>query len=517
MLPGKKYTTDEILRILWHRKFVILVPFLVASVSTAIVAHKLPKRYRSETVILVVPQRVPEEYVRSTVTTRIEDRLTSLRSQILSRSRLERIVQDFNLYPEMRREAVMEDVIESMRNDVDVKVERGDAFRISYISANPNSAQKVTERLASLFIEENLRDRAVQAEGTNQFLDSQLEEARRRLLEQEKKLEEYQRRFSGQLPTQVQGNLQAIQSAQLQLQSVTESLNRDRDRRLILERQIGDLQTAIDPVPLVTPAGAEPPAASTAQLLEAARARLRMLELRFTPEHPDVKAAKSAIRDLDAKLQAEAAQRSDAPRPTNPAEAARQMRLRDLTAEMKNLDTQIEAKREQERQLTASIASYQGRVDAVPTRQAELTELTRDYDTLQKTYSSLLSKREESKVAANLERNQSGEQFKVLDPARVPERPASPDVLKIDLAGMMLGLMIGVGLVGLLEYRDTTFKTEAEIRQLLQLPVLALIPMMASERERRTRRRRLRLLSLGAAVVVVSSVVALVLWKVQLG
>jgi polysaccharide chain length determinant protein (PEP-CTERM system associated) len=521
VLPGKKYSPEDILRIAWHRKWVILVPFVVAAISTAAISHRLPKKYRSETVILVIPQRVPENYVRPTVTTRIEDRLTTLREQILSRSRLERIVQDFDLYPETRKQMVMEDVIVAMRNDIDVKVERGDAFRVSYVSSDPRTAQKVTERLASLFIEENLRDRELQAEGTNQFLDSQLEEARRNLLEHEKKLESYQRQYAGQLPNQVQANMQAIQSAQMQLQSLTESINRDTDRRLMLERQIADLQAApADSVP-VLPAGSELPAgASAAQQLEAAEARLHALESRLKPEHPDVKALKSVIRDLEAKAAAEAARQpapQSGPRPASAAELIRQNRLRDLTAELKNLDNQLTAKRQHEKQLTDVIASYQSKIDAVPTREAELTELTRDYATLQTAYTTLLARREDSKVAANLERNQRGEQFKVLDPARIPERPASPQVMKINVMGAGLGLMLGLGIVALLEYRDTSFKTEEDVKQLLQLPVLALIPMMASERERRNRKRRLKLLSLGAAVVVLSSAVVLVLWKLQIG
>jgi uncharacterized protein involved in exopolysaccharide biosynthesis len=287
----------------------------------------------------------------------------------------------------------------------------------------------------------------------------------------------------------------------------------------VLERQIADLQVAPDPTPLVT-TNADAQGGTTAQQLEAAQTRLRVLEVRLKPEHPDVKALKGLIHDLEVKLQSETSRTAavEAPRPTMSAsEALRQNKLRDLNAEMRGIDVQLERKQAQERQLTETVASYQGKVNAAPTREAELTALTRDYATLQSTYTSLLAKREESKVAANLERNQIGEQFKVLDPARVPERPASPDVLKINLAGAALGLAIGLAIVGLLEYRDTTFKSEQEIRQLLQLPVLALIPMMASDRERRARRRRLMLLSVGAAVLVLSSAVAFVLWKVQVG
>lgn len=521
MLPGKKYTPEEIARIAWRGKWLILIPFLVVTMSAVVMSHRLPKRYRSETVIMVIPQGVPESFVRSTITTRIEDRLNSLREQILSRSRLERIIRDFDLYADLRKVTVMEEIVERMRNDIDVKVERGDAFRISYLSDRPRAAQQVTERLASLFIEENLRDREVQADSTNQFLDSQLEEARRRLQEHERKLAAYEKTYAGQLPTQVQGNLQGIQNAQLQYQALTESINRDQDRKLLLERQISDLQNpATDATVSVTVAAAVPAIATVADQLKAAQDRLQLLELHLKPEHPDVKAAKTVIRDLAAKVEAQPvtpppSNAGSPARPVSAAERAREARLHELRAELNNLDTQLAGKRRTEAQLNATIASYQAKIDAVPSRAAELTELTRDYATEQNAYTSLLAKRQDSKISANLERNQRGEQFRVLDAARVPERPASPNVMKINVVGALLGLALGLGIVALLEYLDSTFKTENEIRRVLDLPVLALVPMMASEQEQRARRARLKLVALAASLVLLSGAVAVVLWKLQ--
>src|SRR3954466_3612742 len=232
MLPGKAYRPEDVLLILRRRIWLLLVPFAIISAAVAAWSSKLPDRYRSETVVLVVPQQVPESYVKSTVTTRIEDRLQSLTQQIMSRTRLERIIQDFNLYQEKRKTGIMEDVVKQMRRDITVQIVRGDAFRITYIGDNPRTVMKVTEKLASLFIEESLRDRETLAEGTNQFLEAQLEDARRRLIDHEKKLEEYRRQYAGQLPTQVESNLQVLQNLQTQVQSLAESINRDSERRL---------------------------------------------------------------------------------------------------------------------------------------------------------------------------------------------------------------------------------------------------------------------------------------------
>ena len=244
MIPGKQYTPEIVLQIAWRHKWRIVVPFVVIATAASLITYRLPNRYRSDTLILVVPQRVPESYVRSTVTTRIEDRLQSISQQILSRTRLERIIQDFNLYADRRKTDLMEDIVERMRKDIDLEVVKGDAFRVSFTASDPRTAMRVTERLASFFIDESLRDREVLAEGTNQFLESQLEDARRQLIENEKKLEEYRRKHDGQLPTQLDANMQGVHNTEMQLQALLDSLNRDRDRRLVLERLVADNSSA---------------------------------------------------------------------------------------------------------------------------------------------------------------------------------------------------------------------------------------------------------------------------------
>src|SRR6478672_4915641 len=206
------------------------------------ISLRIPNEYRSETLILVIPQRVPESYVHSTVTMRIEDRLRSIQQEILSRSRLEKIIDEFNLYPQLRQMKPLETIVEQMRTNIIVETVRDDAFKVSFTDPVPRTAMIVTDRLASMFIDENSRDRSVMADSTNQFLESQLADARQRLLSHERKLEEFRNRNAGELPSQLQTNLQVIQSTNGQLQALSESVNRDRDRRLVLERSIADVQ-----------------------------------------------------------------------------------------------------------------------------------------------------------------------------------------------------------------------------------------------------------------------------------
>jgi polysaccharide chain length determinant protein (PEP-CTERM system associated) len=522
MLPGKKYAPEDVVRVVKRRFWLLALPFAVIAAATAVFARLLPDSYRSDTLILVVPQRVPESYVKSTVTTRIEDRLQAISQQILSRTRLERVIQDFDLYAEQRRSGIMEDIVQKMRDDIEVQVVKGDAFRVSYVGGNPRTVMKVTERLSSLFIEESLRDREVLAEGTNQFLEAQLEDSKRRLVESEKKLEAYKRQHAGQLPTQVDSNLQAIQNYQTQIQVVVDSLGRDRDARETLERQIADLEALAalpppppppQPVPQIV---RNPGERTAAEELEAARNVLAVYETTKKPDHPDIGIARRAVRDLEKKAAAEAArlekerEKEEAEakaaaaerRGPTPAEFARERQMNEARARIASIDRRLEEGQAQLTKLRAVVAGYQARLEAVPTRESEMIELMRDYDTLQKNYQSLLAKKEDSKIAANLERRQIGEQFKLLDPARLPERPFSPNRQLINMAGLLGGLLFGVVLVGLLEYRDSTFKTDDDVMSVLALPVLAVVPLMESKVDRKVHRRRKFLIGAGLGTTV---------------
>ena len=512
MLPGKVYTPGAVLEAIWRHKWLVVLPFVIVAAGVAWYSSRLPNLYRSETLIMVVPQRIPDTYVRSTVSARIEDRLRSIGEQILSRSRLEQVILEFDLYVPHRSRLPMEAVVQIMRRQIVVEPVRGDMFRIAYVAEDPEVPVRVVTRLADMFIEENQRDRTVIAEDTNRFLESQLAEAKTRLVGHERKLEDYRLRHSGELPSQFQSNLQMIQATQVQLQTLIESLSHDRDRRLALQAALADAErgTMFSADPRLGSAPATQDGTAPDAQLEAARAELRDLEARLTEKHPDVAAKRREVEALEERLGAR-----PAVAPGTDANAARvsaqRNRVLQITAEIEKLDHQLGAKEQEEARLNGVIADYRRKVEAVPSRETEITELMRDYDTLRGTYTSLLGKQQDSTIAANLERRQIGEQFKVLDPARVAERPFSPNRLRINFIGVLAGLFLGIGLVALVEYRDTTLRTEDDVLLVLSLPVLAVIPFMESPMEQRRRHLKIVVTSLAGVAALGMTVVMLAL------
>jgi polysaccharide chain length determinant protein (PEP-CTERM system associated) len=450
------------------------------------------------------------------------------------------LIVEMGLYQDERERRPMQDVVELMRSNINVDTvassapRRGaDAFYVRFSYPDRELATRVTSRLGGLFIDMNARDRGDLAEATDEFLQSQLAETRRSLEDQERKLEEFRQRNSGRLPTQLSFNMQAIQSTQLAVQALVESLARDRDRKLMLERLYNDAQIE-PPIPVVVAPPVQPSIGQTdptpssglpaEQQLAAARDGLARLELRLKPEHPDIARAKRLIEELERRAAPEAENGATTTPDGEPAppvaptaeQIARADRLRQMRAEIESLDRQVRFKEAEEQRQRELLATYQRRIEEIPGVESEWTALTRDYDTQQAAYKDLLTKSEQSKVAMELERRQIGEQFKVLDPARPPVRPTGVRRLQVNGAGVALGLVLGLALAALLEYRDRTFKRADDIREVIKLPVLAEIPYLATVLDRQLARRTTMLRSAFAVALIgvgCYGVYALQLWK----
>ena len=541
MLPGQELTFDSVLKLLRRRRWLLIVPAYLGVMGGLLYSRSQPSLYRSDAVIQVVPQRVPEAYVSATVTERVEDRLRALAQQVLSRTQLEKLITDFDLFPEERRKYPLEDVVVLMTKRVLIeplataqtsrREAQSEAFRVSFDYRDPATAQKVVEKLASFFIDTNAQERGNQAQATTLFLENQLSDARNRLQEQERKVAAFRERNSGRLPTQMQTNMQAIQNTQMALQAMVESLARDRDRKLMLERlyaeAVADLEASLasggsSPAAAGAAPGALPANATPQQRLEAMRILLAQLETRYSSTHPDVVRTRRLIGDLEKQVAAEQAQRPVSPDsaqagpPASPEEARKRDTLREMRAQIESLERQVTFKEGEEKRLRAQVGEYQARLEAVPGIESEWIALTRDYDTLQATYRDLLAKSENSKMAENLENRAIGEQFRILDPARVPLKPNSPNRVQINLIGTLAGLGLGVVLLGLSWFKDTTMRSESELLAAIDVPVLVVLPYVTTDEDaaRQKRRRALILAAVAATLIVTVGLIwVLRLWK----
>jgi polysaccharide chain length determinant protein (PEP-CTERM system associated) len=512
MLPNKKYAPADLIRLGKTRGPIVVCLAALGLLIALGFSSQMPNVYQAETLIQIVPQSVPKEYVASTVTIKTEDRLDALSSQVQSRTQLERIIQELNLYQKERGVKPMQDVVEQMRPGISIEPVRPnraapvDAFYLRFKYEDPVMAARVTERLGMLYIDYNTRERGALAKGTNDFLESKLSEARSRLDEADRKLQAFRERHSGRLPSQLQSNMQAIQSTQMQRQALVESLARDRDRKIMLERLYNDA--------LAEPAVVQPstnpstvPTMAPRQQLELAKGSLAILETKLKEGHPDLRRARRHVADLEKQVAAlpPGTMAASVTAGATPEEAQRLQRISSLRAEIESLDRQVVFKETEEVRLGRVIGDYQSRIEAVPGVESEYLALTRDYDTMQSSFKDLLTKSESARVAEDLETRQIGEQFRVLDAPRVPYRAISPQRSIISGAGLAGGLLLGLLIVGLMELRDGSLKSVQDVAQVLKLPVIAVVPSVLLAEDRRLIRRRRLMLSVAALVLTVAS------------
>jgi polysaccharide chain length determinant protein (PEP-CTERM system associated) len=525
MLPGKSYTPADYAAMAFRWRWVIIAPFLVGGYLALIVSSRMIDTYDSDMLIQVVPQRIPSSFVQSTVQMRTVDRLSALTEQIMSRTELERLITELDLYKEERARLPMQDVVERMRSQLRVDpVIKGygldrdaDSFYVRFSYPDPVMSRRVTERLGSLFINVNAQDRGELAQATQAFLESALAESKDQLEKTEARLRGFREKNAGRLPTELAYNMQAMQNAQIRVQGLVESMARDRDRRLILDQTYKDVQAEIDATPAVsqTARTGDPdvPAGTTSQQLAVAKQTLVGFELRLKPEHPDVVRTKGLIAKLEAQLAAETKAAEEArltageeavePVAADPREVARRARLRQLALEIENLDRDIARKERDEQTIRQSLEDVQRRIEQVPGLESEWIALTRDYDTQFGKYKELLNKSENAQLASSLEERQIGEQFKILDPARTPSRPSGAIRLQVNAIGAGIGLAVGLLLAAFLELRDRTFRLAHDIVEVLKLPVIALVPevISAADQQRNRMRKGLAVATAWALVV----------------
>lgn len=428
--------------------------------------QRLPKIYQASTLILVEPQKIPVNYVKPIVTTPIDSRVKIIHQQVSSRSRLEKIIKDLDLYPEMRARSSMEDVVARVARSVRVEVRGNSTFKVYYEDQNPVVAARVANAVAEQFINENVAARKAEARGTTTFLEQQLLEKKQELERQEALITEFNRRNMESLPGQQNANFQMLEGLRARLQTTIDSVSKEQDRKILLESQLADLPTS--GVTNVVSAAVD---------LDQKRQRLIDLRSQYTEQHPEVALLKRQIAELEDQLTRQAAEKDPNEKAPPPAAmSAREQQLRSQIAEVGLRIRDLNRERDRVEQL---IGQYESRVASAPRNEQLLLTLRRDYDILQQSYLELLRNKTQAVMAESLEEERQGEQFIVIDRAVPPGRPFKPNVMQIMAFGCAIGLMGGVLLAFGFDLARPRFRSEDELRAAFGLPVLVSIPDIA--------------------------------------
>ena len=482
---SRQLTAREYLAILRRRIWWIVVPSMLGPIVGYGISLKLPSRYTSQTLVLVEEQKVPDTFVKPVITELLDQRLATMQEQILSRSRLQPIVERFGLYADKANLSI-DDKIELTRKATEIKPVRPDfgsgrpgieGFYISFTAPTAGLAQQVCGELTSMFMQENLRVREQRAQGTTDFLGSQLDDAKRGLDEQDAKLATFKRKYLGQLPGEDQGNFNMLASLNSQLDASTQAINQLQQNRTYTEAMLSaQLQSWQN---LQASSGNSATPETLDQQLAKDQAQLSELQSKYTETYPDVVRLKNDIEQLKKKIQEQGASPKVSSKETKTGPEPAQ--VQQLRAQLAGIQQGIRDKEKEQTRIQQQIQMYQARIQLSPVVEEQYKQLTRDHDTALEFYNDLLKKKNESEMGVDLEKRQQGEQFRVLDAPNLPERPTFPKRPLFAAGGLGAGLAVGLGIVFLLEFMKKSIRNEKDVTFYLQMATLATIPDLDEE------------------------------------
>lgn len=476
-MAHRELTPADYIAMLRRRWILILVLTVIGPPLAYGVSKFLPSRYVSQTLVLVQQQSVSKDLVPQVDTTDVSQELASMRQQVTSRTRLEPVIHQFDLYASDVNKVSMEVLVARLQGAIEVTPVQAMAetradglpgFTVAVTLDTAEHAQQVCAAVTSMFIEEHDRQRQQHSEDTTTFLSEQLTDAKANLDAQDAKLAAFKSHYIGSLPEEEQTNLNILTNLTAQLDAATQALARAQQDKSFAEsmltQQLATLQAS--------QTGRDPD--TLEQQLAALETQLETLQARYTDDYPDVSKTKNDIAALK-KTIAENEDPKAAPDKT-PKATIEPLAVTQIRATIHANDQIITEKTKEQDQIREQIKQYQARVQSSPVVEQQYKELTRGYQTALDSYNELLKNRDASEMGAALQRKQEGEQFTVLDPANLPEKPSFPNRPLFAIGGLAGGLALGLGLTLFLEMRDTSIRTERDVEFALRLPVLAIVP-----------------------------------------
>ena len=482
MIRNGELNLLEAKRILRKHWWILPLTSITGLALALAATYVLPNRFTSQTLVLVEQQSVSTELVKPVITEATNQRLASMKEQILSRSRLQPIIEKFGLFPGLRDTVHMEDLVVRLRSQIEVTpidTMQGTAnrqlpgFHINVTADNPQVAQRICTEITTMFMEQNSSETSKRNTQATEFFSQQVDEAKRKLDEQDARLAEFKKKYMGALPEQEQQNLALLSGMNTQLDAATQALARAQQDKgfneSLLASQLANLK--------MVKSGESTPE-TMEQQLTTLQDQLTALQARYTPDHPDVIKVKSQIEQLRKRM-------NDTPKANNSTQSTQagieSPAIQQLRAKLRQDDLNIADLVKRQGQIQSQINLLQGRIQSSPAVEQQFKELTRTYQTALDFYNDLLRKRDQAEVAKQLDQQQGGEQFSVLDPPSLPMSPSFPKKPIFGAGGLGGGLTIGLALLYLLAALDGSMHTERDVEVCLKLPVLAMIPSVSPQ------------------------------------
>ena len=507
-----------------------LIIGLMLLVLTVALTFGLPSVYKSKSVILIEAQEIPQDLVRSLVTSFADQRMQIIAQRVLTNANLTDIIQKYDLYAEDRERDPLEVVLDNMREDISMEPISADvvdpkqgkavkatiAFELAYENKSPELAQRVANEIASLFLNENLKQRTEASADTLGFLTGEAEKLRDTVAELESKMAEFKKGNVESLPELQNLNLELMNRTEVQISQLDTQIQSLVQQRVYLESELSQQkpttqvisetgQRILGPAdrlkvleseftPLSARYGANhPDVVSKRKEIESLRAqvggavgntelamKLRQAESdlaiasrKYSSDHPDVKRLTREVASLREQLAAGENAPSPAEPPDNPAYVQLQARLSATNSDVASLRAQQSA-------LRSRLAEIEGRITKSPEVERQYRMLNRDYEIAQAKYQEVLAKKQEAELASNLETTQRGERFTMIEPPVIPEEPSSPNRLAIGLLGLIVSFACSIGSGALAEAMDDKLYGRAGVSRVLGVPPLAVIPNLGT-------------------------------------